>query len=151
MSKGKKSGKTWLIILGVILAIIVILVVLGIVFLPKTILLEDSQIFDKQTVKQRAEEVIGTVSMDDYSTLLTVYANETLEQGLSMETMRSAKEGINSNWGLMQQIISENYYETEQNKITYALAIIEVQYENVAVTYTLSFDTDMKLAGIYLK
>ena len=32
-----------------------------------------------------------------------------------------------------------------------AVAILKVKYTNKQVMYTISFDTDMKLAGLYLK
>ena len=41
--------------------------------------------------------------------------------------------------------------ESSQLEKTYAVVQMSVAYENVSATYTLSFDEDMKLAGMYIK
>lgn len=151
MTQGKKRIKMWIVVLCSILVLIGIIMAVSVIFSSKTTLLEESKLFDKENVKKNAQEVIGTVSTDDYSSLLTVYANEELATEVTMKKLLDAKNTINSDWGLMQQIVKEEYYAVENRKVTYAVAIMEVQYENVNITYTLSFDTDMKLAGIYLK
>ena len=151
MTQGKKRIKMWIVVLCSIFVLIGIIMAVSVIFSSKTTLLEESKLFDKENVKKNAQEVIGTVSTDDYSSLLTVYANEELAKEITMKKILDAKNTINSDWGLMQQIVKEEYYAVENRKVTYAVAIMEVQYENVNITYTLSFDTDMKLAGIYLK
>ena len=46
-----------------------------------------------------------------------------------------------------------NEYATEviQNGEHYAIAQVTVSYENVNVVYTLTYDADMKLAGLYMR
>ncbi len=151
MKKEKSKGKIWLIVLAIILVCIAAIIVLGIIFSPKTTTLEESEIFEKQTIKQQAEEVIVLLNEDNYNTLFAGYANETLATEVSKQAIQSAKLAIASDWGEMKQIQNESYYEIVQNDNTYAVAILEVEYEKITVTYTLSFDTDSKLAGIYLK
>jgi hypothetical protein len=38
-----------------------------------------------------------------------------------------------------------------QNGITYAAVAVKAKYANREITYTISFDMDMKLAGLYLQ
>ena len=44
-------------------------------------------------------------------------------------------------------------YSVESSQLgkTYAVVQMSVAYKNVSATYTLSFDEDMKLAGMYIK
>jgi Tfp pilus assembly protein PilN len=151
MKKEKNKGKIWLLILAIILVCIVAIIVLGIIFSPKTITLEESGNFDKQTIKQQAEEVIVLLNEENYNALFAEYANEILATEVSKQAIQSAKSAIASDWGEMKQIQTESYYEMVQNNNSYAVAILEVEYEKITVTYTLSFDTNSKLAGIYLK
>ena len=36
-------------------------------------------------------------------------------------------------------------------EITYAVVVAKAKYEKSEITYTISFDSDMKLAGLFLK
>ncbi|MDD3949457.1 MAG: DUF3887 domain-containing protein [Anaerolineaceae bacterium] len=38
-----------------------------------------------------------------------------------------------------------------QNDITYAVVVAKVKHENREFTYTISFDSEMKLAGLFFK
>jgi len=40
---------------------------------------------------------------------------------------------------------------SEENGITFAFVVAKVKYEKADITYTIGFDKDMKLAGLYLK
>ena len=41
--------------------------------------------------------------------------------------------------------------EINQRGQKFAIAQLNVSYENISVTYTLTFDDKMKLAGFYIK
>ena len=41
--------------------------------------------------------------------------------------------------------------EIRQRGQRYAVVQVAVMYENVEVTYTITFDENMKLAGLYMK
>ena len=41
--------------------------------------------------------------------------------------------------------------EIRQNGQRYVVVQVAVTYENVNVTYTITFDENMKLAGLYMK
>ena len=41
--------------------------------------------------------------------------------------------------------------ETKQKGNLYAVTQTTVEYENATVTYTISFDRNLKVAGLYMK
>lgn len=151
MESEEKKNKNWIVVLGVVLILITIIGIVGYSIAPKTILLEESELFDKETVIQKAYEVIDLVSNDEHRILLDNYADEKLAEEVSITEIQDAKDSINPTWGTMIEIVKENYYEVGQSDTNYAMAIVDVGYENVTITYTLTFDIDMKLAGIYIK
>lgn len=58
---------------------------------------------------------------------------------------------LSSDWGNFQSF--GNYYMADVKQMGRQLGIIQMNasYENTSVTYTISFDKEMKLAGLYIK
>lgn len=77
------------------------------------------------------------------------------EQGEQTEEilrrMGNAKTQISDDWGNFQSWGSIYLSEVTQQGQTFAVGQATAVYEHVTVTYTISFDEDMKLAGLYMK
>lgn len=137
-----------------ILIVVVLLVVIAGFFirwaLPRTNDVEDSQIFNQTEVEQKLTEVIDLLDKDDYDTLQEMSIDE-LKTVLTKTTMDSAKEDLSSNWGERTALGSIYSQEVTQKGQHYVICQVNASYKNVSVTYTITFDAHMKLAGLYLK
>lgn len=119
-------------------------------FLPKYKAVNQSSTFREDTVKAQAEYMVQLLNEENYEALQE-NASADLKKALTAEFIGTAKAHISDDWGTF--ISFGNFYmsEVEQMSQKYAVVQINASYENSSVTYTLSFDTDMKLAGLYMK
>lgn len=135
-----------------IIVIILGLIVAGIyILLPKTYEIENSSVFDKNTVINQAEIIIDLLNKDDYDTIKNEYADSKMEKVLNGNVLADAKKQIGSNWGNFKSFTSVYTAEVKQMGKRYAVTQITALYDNWSVTYTISFDEEMKLSGLYMK
>lgn len=137
-----------------ILAVIAALMIAGIAFVasrfPKTAQIGDSGLFEEEAVRSRAMAVIELVSDDNWDVLIEDYCAEVFQANVSKEKLIEAKSLLGE-WGAYDKITSEYMQEMASGGTTYAIVQTVVLYEKKSITFTLTFDTDMKLAGIYMK
>ncbi len=148
--KGAKRKKAYMIIM-VTAGVLVVLGILGYWLIPKPMSIEENPVFDKERLEIRAKAVILALDMEEYETLQSEYAAEKMKPHLTQEAMEQAKRSISDNWG--SQISLGNVYMSgiRQRGDEYVAVQVNVGYENANVTYTLSFDTEYKLIGLYMK
>ena len=157
MSKKKKtnekiSNKKLAVIIGVI-----VVVLMGIVALvanwmmPKTIPIEESTIFDAEEVEVKCMAVVFALNEEDYDVLQNEYADETMKAVLTKESMETAKSSLNVDWKASVSFEEPTIAEMTQMGKNYAVAQFPVKYGDTTVTYTLTFDKEYKLAGLYMK
>lgn len=87
----------------------------------------------------------------DYNTLADTYATEEMKQYLTDEYMDSARNAISEDWGAYQFVGTIYTQEIRENGVDYTVAQVVATYENVSVTYTITFDSEFMLAGLYMK
>lgn len=137
-----------------ILIVVVLLIVIAGIFIrwsmPKTNDVRESQIFNESEVEQKLTEVIDLLDKDDYDTLQEMSIDQ-LKSVLTKTTMDSAKEDLSTDWGKRTALGNIYSQEVTQKGQHYVICQVNASYENVSVTYTITFDEDMKLAGLYLK
>ena len=74
-----------------------------------------------------------------------------MESVLTAEVMEDAKVQISDNWGERKSFASIYVGEITQGNRHYAVGEITAVYENTSVTYRITYDTDMRLAGLYMR
>lgn len=118
--------------------------------LPKQNTLEESRVFHEDTVAEQAEYVIDLLDAEDYDRLVEISA-PVLKEYIQEETLETAKREISDNWG--KQAATGKIYTAEITQMgkKSAVAEVHVEYENINVIYTLSFNEDMMLQGIFMK
>lgn len=144
----KKRIKHILIIAAIAVAVIGTALVYA--NIPKTADLSKSKIYNQETVKKQAEKIITLINEGKYDEIEQDYANQKLQETLTDDTIPKAKKIISKDWGSFKKYSSEYTYEIKQFRHSYAVAEIKALYDNVGVTYRISFDENMKLAGLYL-
>lgn len=118
--------------------------------LPKSYELEKSGIFQEAAVQERTEEIIALLDMEDYAAL-GEYADEKMQTFIQGNSIAEAKAILGEELGENQGITSSYMAEVRQFGKCYAMIQATVQYENRSVTYTISYDEHMRLAGLYMK
>lgn len=146
----KKSRKKLIITI----ICIVIIVILAIVwafnyFIPKTYPLSDSTIFKKDELQVQVDEVIDDLNNENYSALKIISSDE-LKAHINKKELNKAKATL-GNLGTYQKITNQEFYEVKAQGQTYALIEVVALYDVRSVTYTISFNEEMELAGIYMK
>lgn len=148
----KRRKKNGWIIAAVIIGILVILGAVAIWMMPKSYDLEKSEIFEETIILERTDEIITLLDEEDY-TALQEYADEKMKtffQG-DASAITEAKATLGGELGENQGCTSQYLTELRQGGKRYAMIQVVVQYENRSVTYTITYDKDMKLSGLYMK
>ena len=149
-SRKSKSTKMIIITILVIIGLFAIATALLYWMLPKGTDISESSIFVKEQVEARVEEVINLLDDGAYDTLAE-NATEQMAGVLNDEDMDAAKQLVGDDWGARVELGTIYMQEVEQQGVHYVITQVAASYENVTVTYTITFDENMKLAGIYMK
>lgn len=137
---------------------IVIPIVLAVIFigmavffmLPKTVDIEKSRIFDKEEVEAVMKETVELLDAEDYDALQK-NATSGMQPLLNAETRENMRRTLSGDWGERRQFGAVYIVELIQGNRHFAVGEMTVTYENVSVTYRLTYDADMRLAGIYVR
>lgn len=147
--KAAKHKRTGIIVGSFVVLFIAICAVLY-WWLPKGKPLTDGSTFQEENVKAQAEEVIRTFSAGDYEGVINMM-DEKMQAAATAETLEVAKEKTCADWGALKELGNCYMSEIEQSGVTYVAVQQSAIYENVAITFTISFDADGKICGFYMK
>ena len=111
-----------------------------------------SEKFDENTVKASAQNAIRLLNDGEFEKFCTDLPREDLKAGFTVDVMKNAIAQIMPNAGAFVEFSSESVVEQkDKDGNVFAVSVIVAKYENQKVTYTISFDENMKLIGFYLK
>lgn len=105
--------------------------------------------FDEDEVKTAAEDVITLLDKGDGEGLTALMTDE-MKAAITDDVQAQIFAMVDA-VGPFQEISEMKTGGTTANEITYAVVVAKVRHEKGEVTYTISFDTEMKLAGLFLK
>lgn len=134
-------------LLSILLLSIVITVLLGGCSSGKL-----SDEFEKETVESSAKQVIEYLNDADYDSVTNMF-QEDLKEQLSADALKDAVDKTYGNAGAFSEykniaILGQKIKSTKEDS---AVAVVVAKYENQNVTFTINFNTDMKLIGLYMK
>ena len=118
--------------------------------IPKNKVLEDSDRFQTATVEAQAKEVVQMLDNGDYDGLRKM-AVDKLAPMINEEEMEHARDNLAEDWGKLLNYGSIYMVESVQRGQHSAVVQMSISYENASVTYTISFDKNMKLNGLWMK
>lgn len=139
--------------LKIIIPIAVALVLLSVLIywmLPKGRDIEHSKYFDKAQVEAAMKETV-TLLDEGASDALQENAIPQMQQFLDKAGIQKIKATMSEDWGERQQFGAVYMTEIAQGNQHLAVGEITVTYENISVIYRLTYDKDMKLAGLYVR
>lgn len=150
--KAAKKGKRVkiLAVVGIVLFIFILIICW---WWPKTSEVGSDGKFSKDEVESQSELIINLLNEDDYEGLSS-HSTETMKTALTKEhydDWETAKASIGSDWGAFVSFGKVYMTQISQMGKKYVTVQMNASYENVSVTYTITFDEDMKLAGLYMK
>lgn len=140
-------------VLKIVIPIALALVFLGMAgywLFPKTVDIEKSRYFDKEEVEAAMKETVELLDAEEYATLQE-NAIPQMQSLLNAETRESMRETLSDDWGERRQFGAVYLVEVVQGNRHLAVGEMTVTYENVSVTYRLTYDEDMRFAGIYVR
>ena len=70
---------------------------------------------------------------------------------INEEEMEHARDNLAEDWGKLLNYGSIYMVESVQRGQHSAVVQMSISYENASVTYTISFDKNMKLNGLWMK
>lgn len=148
----KKKSKTigFCLLIGIPILVLFAIVISLQFIIPKSVSLDKSEIFDEASVEETVIEVIDMLDANDLEGLKEISIPE---MGVAFEdnTIPDAKANISSDFGERISIDSFTGAELKQNGTSYAVTQTVATYENTKATYTITLDSDMKLAGLFMK
>ncbi|MCQ2518128.1 MAG: DUF3887 domain-containing protein [Lachnospiraceae bacterium] len=148
----KKKSKTigFCLLIGIPILVLFAIVISLQFIIPKSVSLDKSEIFDETAVKESVIEVIDMLDENDLEGLKEISIPE---MGVAFEgdTIPQAKSSISDDFGERISIDSFTGAELKQNGTSYAVTQTVATYENTKATYTITLDSDMKLAGLFMK
>ena len=142
--KRRRIGMT----IGQILAALVFLSVLAWWMIPKPAALGDD--LSQEAVTASVENVVVMLNQNDFDGLQELAVDE-LKSKLTQETMDEVRKGISEDWGEMQSIGKVYMQGVKQKGKVIVVTQVDAVYENISVVYTISFDEDLRLGGLYMR
>ncbi len=107
--------------------------------------------FDEEAVKQKAQDVIALLNAQD-SAGIRELSVQVLKDALTDDTFAQIYAALGEGGAFVEVTNLTAYGSTDKSTgVEYAVVQAQAKYEKRSFTYTISFDTDMNLAGIYYK
>lgn len=142
--KRRRIGMT----IGQIVAALVFLSVLAWWMIPKPAAFGDD--LSQEAVTASVENVVIMLNQNDFDGLQELAVDE-LKSKLTQETMDEVRKNISEDWGEMQSIGKVYMQGVKQKGKVIVVTQVDAVYENVSVVYTISFDEDLRLGGLYMR
>ncbi len=119
-------------------------------FFPKAGKLTNDKNFRAADLEAKARQVIQLLNENDMETLRQE-AIGLLGDYLTLEKLDEARSAVAQEWGDFQKFGRSYMSEIIQRGRAFAAVELTAQYEKVMVTYTMSFDEEMRLCALYMK
>lgn len=133
-----------------IVAAVLLLGVFGYWIFPKTVDIEQSTYFDRQQVETAMKETVELLDAGDYAALQES-AIPKMKPLLNEQLRDNIRKPFAEDWGEREQFGTVYMVEVIQAGKHMAVGEMTVTYENVSVTYRLTYDEEMRFAGIYVR
>lgn len=108
--------------------------------------------FDKDEVGTAAEEIVGLATAGDFDSIIASLRDD-LKASITADQLKEgwapAYQKAGAFVSISKIVLSGTADKTSGEE--YAVAQVLVKHENASLVYTLSFDKDLKLVGLYLK
>lgn len=148
--KKRRRNKIIAIVIGIALVVIVALALTAWWFLPQQHTAGQNIGLNEQAVVAQAQEVVEILNADDFAALEAISIDAMSDPG-SEQAIKDAQDLISTDWGEFKSF--SNAYSAEIVQAGQVGEVVEIGaiYENVSVTFTIFFNEDMQVTGLYMK
>lgn len=147
--KIQRKKKIGMIITAAVIVVFLLCAYVWWVF-PKSLDIQNVESVTEETVDAQVETVVTLLNENDFEALRGMAVDE-MQNVLTQEIIDKARDSISDNWGEMLAIGSTYAQGVQQKGRIFIFTQTDVMYENVSVVYTITFDEDLKLAGVYMR
>ncbi len=106
--------------------------------------------FTEDSLNERLRKDITLLNNDDYEAM-RAGSTEAMQAVLQDGLMASIREKTGVDWGGFRSFGDAKFSEVIQYGEHFAVCEIGASYENMSVIYRITYDSDMKLAGLYVR
>ncbi len=106
--------------------------------------------FDKEAVEASAKQVIEYLNSGDYDSV-NAMVREDVKEYLSSEILSDAVKKTYGKAGSFVEYKEINIIGKKEKKVDYAVVIVKAKYEKKNVLFTISFDSNLDVIGLYMK
>lgn len=108
--------------------------------------------FDADEVTARAEQIVDYANNGEYGEIVSALRAD-LQDAVTADQLATGWDPVYEKVGAFSEIKQVTLTATEDSSTgeEYAVALVTCAHENGNVLYTLSFDADLELVGLYLK
>lgn len=106
--------------------------------------------FNKDTVKTTAKQVIEYMNSGDFDKV-NAMVREDYQIILTSDVLSEAVEKTYGKAGSFVKYEVINIVGTKDKDTEYAIALVQAKYKKQNVTFTISFDSNLDVIGIYMK
>ncbi|MDO5155939.1 MAG: DUF3887 domain-containing protein [Eubacteriales bacterium] len=149
INKSRSNKKLFMAILSIV-GVLAGMILIALLILPKQSDIAKSDVFDVDEVNAAVVQTIDWLDEGDYDALQK-NAREDMANILTADIMDPVKDKLREDWGKRISLGKIYAMEITQKKNHFATCQVSASYENVNVIYTISFDENMHVAGLYLK
>ena len=131
-----------------LVVVMLVLVLLGVVVGCGSNQLSES--FDRAKVEEKAKQVIELLNAGDYAQV-TQMVREDLRPQLSEAVIEGGVTQTYGNAGSFKEYVSISIVGKKADGIDMAIAVVQGKYDSKKVTFTLVFDQQLALTGLFMK
>lgn len=106
--------------------------------------------FEEGEVKEAATKFLDHLTAGEYDKGLDMMS-DTMQDALPQEDLAAIMEDVGRQAGAFLEYKSIAVVGQSSQGVEYATTVVVASYENRNVTYTVVFNTDMKIDGFFLK
>lgn len=147
--KTQRKKKIGIIIAAIVIGVFLLFAYVWWIF-PKSLNIKDVESVSEEAIDSQVETVVTLLNENDFESLRGMSIDE-IQKVLTQENIDKARNLISDDWGEMLIIGSTYEQGIRQKGRVFIVTQTDVMYENVSVTYTITFDEDLRLAGVYMR
>lgn len=147
--KAYRNKKIGMIVTAVVLGVVLLGFYVWWIF-PKPYTIENNALLSKETVSARVETTVSLLDANDFETLQAEAVDE-LRNVLTQEVIDKVRLPMSDDWGKRLSIGNTYVQGIKQKGKIFIVTQTDVMYENISVVYTITFDENLNLAGIYMR
>lgn len=109
--------------------------------------------FNEDDIKEKSEKIIKMIDSEKYMEICNDEASEELKETITVDVIKEMVEQAAPDRGKFKKFVAEEVVGEKNKEINEncAVSTVVVKYKNQRVTYTIAFNQDMKIEGLYMK